>query len=74
MQKQREYRVIVGRKRGAIGYIAPEVFSKNFGEASYKSDVYSYGMVVLEMIRAKNKRRDETSRSNPSSTNFPEWI
>ncbi|KAG2249381.1 hypothetical protein Bca52824_089009 [Brassica carinata] len=60
--------------RGTIGYIAPEVFSKNFGEASHKSDVYSYGMVVLEMIGAKNKRRAETSRSNPSSMNFPEWI
>ncbi|CDY33877.1 BnaC06g04760D [Brassica napus] len=32
--------------RGTAGYIAPEVFSKNFGVVSHKSDVYSYGMVT----------------------------
>ncbi|KAL7185218.1 hypothetical protein ACSBR2_027196 [Camellia fascicularis] len=35
--------------RGTIGYIAPEVFSRNFGNASYKSDVYRFGMLLLEM-------------------------
>ncbi|GLT91856.1 hypothetical protein SLE2022_097220 [Rubroshorea leprosula] len=35
--------------RGTPGYIAPEVFSRNFGGVSHKSDVYSYGMMVLEM-------------------------
>ncbi|WZY68813.1 hypothetical protein YC2023_001053 [Brassica napus] len=72
--KNKESIVSLLDARGTIGYIAPEVFSKNFGEASHKSDVYSYGMVVLEMIGAKNKRRAETSRFNPSSMNFPEWI
>ncbi|XP_031261812.1 PR5-like receptor kinase [Pistacia vera] len=28
--------------RGTIGYIVPEVVSRNFGEVSHKSDVYSY--------------------------------
>ncbi|GMQ11382.1 hypothetical protein CsSME_00054037 [Camellia sinensis var. sinensis] len=36
--------------RGTIGYIAPEVFSKHFGRVSHKADVYSYGMLVLEMV------------------------
>ncbi|XP_073124237.1 LEAF RUST 10 DISEASE-RESISTANCEUS RECEPTOR-LIKE PROTEIN KINASE-like 2.3 [Henckelia pumila] len=40
--------------RGTIGYIAPEVFSRNFGGVSHKSDVYSYGMMVLEMAGARN--------------------
>ncbi|KAG6389925.1 hypothetical protein SASPL_151400 [Salvia splendens] len=46
--------------RGTIGYIAPEVFSRNFGDVSYKSDVYSYGMLVLEMVggRTTVDRRD----------------
>ncbi|CAH8307912.1 unnamed protein product [Eruca vesicaria subsp. sativa] len=57
--------------RGTVGYIAPEVFSNNFGGVSHKSDVYSYGMVVLEMIGAKNI---ENFGSNNSSMYFPEWI
>ncbi|XP_048328548.2 LEAF RUST 10 DISEASE-RESISTANCE LOCUS RECEPTOR-LIKE PROTEIN KINASE-like 2.5 [Ziziphus jujuba] len=36
--------------RGTAGYIAQEVFSRNFGGVSHKSDVYSYGMLVLEMV------------------------
>ncbi|XP_047965569.1 LEAF RUST 10 DISEASE-RESISTANCE LOCUS RECEPTOR-LIKE PROTEIN KINASE-like 2.4 [Salvia hispanica] len=46
--------------RGTIGYIAPEVFSRNFGDVSYKSDVYSYGMLVLDMVggRTTVDRRD----------------
>ncbi|XP_073119236.1 LEAF RUST 10 DISEASE-RESISTANCEUS RECEPTOR-LIKE PROTEIN KINASE-like 2.1 [Henckelia pumila] len=39
--------------RGTVGYISPEVFSRNFGGVSHKSDVYSYGMMVLEMAGAK---------------------
>ncbi|KAL0742040.1 hypothetical protein Bca4012_083553 [Brassica carinata] len=43
--------------RGTIGYIAPELFSRMYGSVSYKSDVYSYGMLVLEMIGERNKER-----------------
>lgn len=39
--------------RGTVGYIAPEVFSRNFGAVSHKSDVYSYGMMLLEMTKAR---------------------
>ncbi|RZB57966.1 Rust resistance kinase Lr10 [Glycine soja] len=34
--------------RGTFGYIAPEVFSRNFGNVSYKSDIYSY-RILLDM-------------------------
>ncbi|CAL9224753.1 unnamed protein product [Arabidopsis halleri] len=60
--------------RGTIGYIAPEVFSRVYGRVSHKSDVYSYGMLVLEMIGARNKTSSEDTSSNTSSMYFPEWI
>ncbi|CAE6206682.1 unnamed protein product [Arabidopsis arenosa] len=60
--------------RGTAGYIAPEVFSKNFGGASHKSDVYSYGMVILEMIGARNINMVKNARSTNSSVYFPDWI
>ncbi|PON86951.1 Serine/threonine protein kinase [Trema orientale] len=58
--------------RGTVGYIAPEVFSRNFGGVSHKSDVYSYGMMVLEMVGGRkniNVRVDNTSEIY-----FPHWI
>ncbi|KAJ4868665.1 Protein kinase superfamily protein [Raphanus sativus] len=61
--------------RGTIGYIAPEVFSRMYGRVSHKSDVYSYGMLVLEMIGARNKERDDQEVGpSTSSMYFPEWI
>ncbi|CAM0148668.1 unnamed protein product [Urochloa decumbens] len=58
--------------RGTIGYIAPEVFSKQFGTVSSKSDVYSYGMMVLEMVGARDKNINVDSEA--SSQYFPQWI
>ncbi|XP_033139439.1 LEAF RUST 10 DISEASE-RESISTANCE LOCUS RECEPTOR-LIKE PROTEIN KINASE-like 2.5 isoform X3 [Brassica rapa] len=60
--------------RGTIGYIAPEVFSRVYGRVSHKSDVYSYGMLVLEMIGARTKTSTEDTASSTSSVYFPEWI
>ena len=58
--------------RGTIGYIAPEVYSKRFGTVSSKSDVYSYGMMVLEMVGARDKNISGDSES--STQYFPQWI
>ncbi|KAG7589156.1 Protein kinase domain [Arabidopsis suecica] len=60
--------------RGTIGYIAPEVFSRVYGRVSHKSDVYSYGMLVLDIIGARNKTSTEDTTSSTSSMYFPEWI
>ncbi|KAG7552054.1 Protein kinase domain [Arabidopsis thaliana x Arabidopsis arenosa] len=60
--------------RGTIGYIAPELFSRVYGNVSHKSDVYSYGMLVLEMTGARNKERVQNADSNNSSAYFPDWI
>ncbi|XP_042962257.1 LEAF RUST 10 DISEASE-RESISTANCE LOCUS RECEPTOR-LIKE PROTEIN KINASE-like 2.1 [Carya illinoinensis] len=58
--------------RGTVGYIAPEVFCRNFGGVSHKSDVYSYGMMVLEMVGGTNNIDVETDHT--SETYFPHWI
>ncbi|XP_070047391.1 LEAF RUST 10 DISEASE-RESISTANCEUS RECEPTOR-LIKE PROTEIN KINASE-like 2.1 [Nicotiana tomentosiformis] len=57
--------------RGTVGYIAPEVFCRNFGGVSHKSDVYSYGMMVLEMVGGK--RNYNAERSHNSEIYFPCW-
>ena len=57
--------------RGTIGYITPEVFCRNFGGVSHKSDVYSYGMMVLEMVGVKNI---DVSGDCTSKVYFPHWI
>ncbi|MED6174297.1 hypothetical protein PIB30_067834 [Stylosanthes scabra] len=58
--------------RGTAGYIAPEVFSRNFGVVSHKSDVYSYGMMVLEMVGRRRNLKVEVDAS--SEIYFPHWI
>ncbi|KAK3425983.1 hypothetical protein EUGRSUZ_F02520 [Eucalyptus grandis] len=56
---------------GTVGFIAPEVVFRNLGRISHKSDVYSYGMLVLEMIGFRNSN---IKVSNSSDMYFPEWI
>ncbi|CAJ2673203.1 unnamed protein product [Trifolium pratense] len=58
--------------RGTIGYIAPEVFSRTYGGVSHKSDVYSYGMLILEMIGGR--KNYDTGGSCTSEMYFPDWI
>ncbi|XP_062192553.1 LEAF RUST 10 DISEASE-RESISTANCE LOCUS RECEPTOR-LIKE PROTEIN KINASE-like 2.1 [Phragmites australis] len=58
--------------RGTIGFIAPEVFSRGFGVVSTKSDVYSYGMMLLEMVGGRKNVKENTE--NSSEAYFPNWI
>ncbi|KAM5571202.1 PR5-like receptor kinase [Rosa sericea] len=58
--------------RGTIGYIAPEVVSRNFGRVSAKSDVYSYGMMILEMVGGRKNVEARVSRT--SEIYFPDWV
>ncbi|GLT48886.1 hypothetical protein SLA2020_224760 [Shorea laevis] len=57
--------------RGTIGYIAPEVFSKNYGVVSHKSGIYSHGMMVIEMVGGKKSLQIGISASREY---FPNWI
>nr|XP_034920047.1 rust resistance kinase Lr10-like [Populus alba] len=56
--------------RGTIGYMAPELFYKNIGRVSYKADVYSFGMLLLEMA---GKRKNALAE-NSSQIYWPYWV
>ncbi|KAL6847871.1 hypothetical protein ACP4OV_021999 [Aristida adscensionis] len=58
--------------RGTIGFIAPEVHSRTFGVVSTKSDVYSYGMMLLEMVGGRKNVKSAVQKS--SEKYFPDWI
>ncbi|KAB2627096.1 receptor-like protein kinase [Pyrus ussuriensis x Pyrus communis] len=58
--------------RGTLGYIAPELFYKNIGGVSYKADVYSFGMLLMEMA---SRRKNWNAKVEHSSQNyFPVWV
>ncbi|XP_049379588.1 rust resistance kinase Lr10-like isoform X13 [Solanum stenotomum] len=54
--------------RGTIGYVAPELISRSIGAISYKADVYSFGMLLMEMLDLK---RNEVANEENSSQYFP---
>ncbi|KAF9616458.1 hypothetical protein IFM89_029755 [Coptis chinensis] len=58
--------------QGTPGYAAPEMWLKNFGPVTEKSDVYSYGMLLLEMVGRRKKYETEAFESGP--TYFPEFF
>jgi serine/threonine protein kinase len=61
--------------RGTIGFIAPEVFSRGFGVISTKSDVYSYGMLLLEMVGGRsNAKACAADKSSGGELFFPLWV
>ncbi|XP_042425812.1 rust resistance kinase Lr10-like [Zingiber officinale] len=64
--------VSVSVARGTIGYIAPELISRSFGVISYKADVYSFGMLLLEM--AGKRRNVNPHMENSSQVYYPSWI
>ncbi|KAL9255311.1 PR5-like receptor kinase-like protein [Drosera capensis] len=61
--------VLMSGMRGTAGYIAPEVFCRSIGGVSHKSDVYSYGMMVLDMVGCR--RHDNLDAESSSEIYFP---
>ncbi|KAJ6917177.1 rust resistance kinase Lr10-like [Populus alba x Populus x berolinensis] len=58
--------------RGTMGYMASELFYKSIGGVSYKADVYSFGMLLMEMV---GRRKNLNALANHSSQMyFPSWI
>ncbi|KAF7147092.1 hypothetical protein RHSIM_Rhsim03G0203500 [Rhododendron simsii] len=57
--------------RGTPGYIAPEFLDQSIGGVSHKADVYSFGMMLLEMA---GKRKNYNPSANSSQRFFPLWV
>ncbi|KAL5560082.1 hypothetical protein UlMin_036293 [Ulmus minor] len=58
--------------RGTMGYIAPKLFYKNIGGVSNKANVYSFGMLLMEIAsRCKNLN---AVAEHSSQICFPLWI
>ncbi|XP_022717422.1 rust resistance kinase Lr10-like [Durio zibethinus] len=58
--------------RGTLGYIAPELVYKNIGGISYKADVYSFGMLLMEIVGRRKNLNAFAEQS--SQIYFPSWI
>ncbi|KAM5551340.1 hypothetical protein ABKV19_026261 [Rosa sericea] len=58
--------------RGTIGYIAPELFYKNIGGVSNKADIYSFGMLLMEI--AGKRKNLNANAANTSQIYFPSWV
>ncbi|KAK4275634.1 hypothetical protein QN277_018680 [Acacia crassicarpa] len=58
--------------RGTMGYIAPELFYKNIGKVSHKVDVYSFGMLLMEMTSQRRNLNPQAEHS--SQLYYPLWI
>ncbi|XP_015878179.3 rust resistance kinase Lr10-like [Ziziphus jujuba] len=58
--------------RETIGYIAPKLFYKNIGGVSYKTDVYSFGMLLIEM--ASGRKNLNANAEHSSQIYFPSCV
>ncbi|CAL5025907.1 unnamed protein product [Urochloa decumbens] len=67
--QQKDNQIYISGARGTIGYIAPEVLSG--GQVSSKSDLFSFGMMILELAGAR-----KNPEVGPDSTTkyFPQWL
>jgi serine/threonine protein kinase len=63
--------VSLATARGTHGYMAPELFYKNIGFVSSKADVYSFGMLLLEM--AGRRKNLNANADHLSQIYFPTW-
>ncbi|WRX13478.1 Protein kinase domain - like 10 [Theobroma cacao] len=64
-----ELGIKITRPAGTFGYMAPEYVSK--GKASKASDIYSFGVVVLEIACG---RRSIESKTKEAETSLLDWV
>ncbi|XP_031107620.1 LEAF RUST 10 DISEASE-RESISTANCE LOCUS RECEPTOR-LIKE PROTEIN KINASE-like 2.1 isoform X2 [Ipomoea triloba] len=58
--------------RGTMGYMAPELCYRNIGGISHKADVYSFGMLLLEMVGRRKNLNPFVEQL--SQIYFPSWV
>ncbi|KAL3751339.1 hypothetical protein ACJRO7_012200 [Eucalyptus globulus] len=58
--------------RGTAGFIAPEVFCRNVGGITQKSNVYTFGMIVLGLVGGR--KNIVTGVERTGGIDFPCWI
>ncbi|XP_057829248.2 G-type lectin S-receptor-like serine/threonine-protein kinase At1g34300 [Cryptomeria japonica] len=68
---EKDHSLNVSRIRGTRGYLAPEWFQSN--SISAKVDVYSFGMVLFEMVMGKRNAYVFHSTEQDREFYFPEW-
>ncbi|KAI9088072.1 hypothetical protein K1719_030049 [Acacia pycnantha] len=69
---KKESTISISEAIGTVGYLAPGVWNRNIGGVSQKSDVYSYGMMLLDMVGG---RKNMTVKTNCSTDKyFPDYI
>ncbi|KAL5982671.1 hypothetical protein ACLOJK_016747 [Asimina triloba] len=71
IDKDRSHVTLTVGQGGTPGYAPPEMWSKSYGPITEKSDVYSYGMLLLEM--AGGRKNYDEGASASSQIYFPEW-
>ncbi|KAJ8775193.1 hypothetical protein K2173_020197 [Erythroxylum novogranatense] len=57
--------------RGTIGYMAPELCYRHIGGVSFKADVYSFGMLLMEI--AGRRKNLNAILGHSSQIYFPAW-
>jgi serine/threonine protein kinase len=57
--------------RGTMGYMAPELLYKNIGSISHKADVYSFGMMLMEMA---GRKKNINYMENYWQDYFAKWV
>ncbi|KAH0780704.1 hypothetical protein KY290_000302 [Solanum tuberosum] len=57
--------------RGTIGYAAPELINRSIGPIYYKAYVYSFGMLLIDIVGLKT---NSAAKEDISSQYFPYWI
>ncbi|XAR54875.1 Glycerophosphodiester phosphodiesterase [Bertholletia excelsa] len=57
--------------RGTIGYVAPELINRSIGGISYKVDVYSFGMLLVDLV---GLRKNLPNAEESSTKYFPSWV